>query len=84
MEKKELKVDKDLFYQKARKKFGNDVTILDIAKQLEEEEKDSSVRVRINRILNGHNLKYYAFLKRLCSLVGIKMDDLITYKNDTD
>lgn len=74
MEKRTLKVNKELFLEKAKEKFGESITQQEIA------EKMGVDRSRLYTALNGKNLSTVEFVKSLCDLVGLKLDELITYE----
>lgn len=76
MEKRTLKVNKKLFLEKAKEKFGESITQQEIA------EKMGVDRSRIYTVLNGKNLSTVEFVKSLCDLVDLKLDELISYDYD--
>lgn len=76
MEKRTLKVNKELFLEKAKEKFGKSITQQEIA------EKMGVDRSRLYTVLNGKNLSTVEFVKSLCDLVGLKLDDLISYEGE--
>lgn len=76
MEKRTLKVNKKLFLEKAKEKFGKSITQQEIA------EKMGVDRSRLYTVLNGKNLSTVEFVKSLCDLVDLKLDELISYDYD--